>query len=407
MRVNAFGGGFDFGHLPVGDIERIEVVARPAERAVRRGRDRRRRPDRRRAAEARRASTPSSKAAARRRAHLGAAAGSRGAWTFGGGADTAAATASPGPPRPAARRVTNDDDHLRARVGLDRLAAAGRRRRAGHRRHRPRRARLPRAVRQQPDWRVRGRRSRGARHERHAPDSARGSSIRGRRACGSGSRRTTRIWPSSFAERVRPLDERHAPVRGARPGRPRAHRAARRVGRRAASCASVARAPTSPATRATPFAHPAGHRRRLRRAPLRTGGAGCAITGGAAARSHLARRRARQRLRLPAARRPSPTQTIDSLNPKIAVSYLFSAPGAANTTRLHASAGTGIRPPDAFEIAFTDNPDLKPEAAAAWTPASNSGSRPAARRRRDRVLQPLRRSARHGRTGRCATRAGT
>src|SRR4029078_9639519 len=30
-------------------------------------------------------------------------------------------------------------------------------------------------------------------------------------------------------------------------------------------------------------------------------------------------------------------------------------------TRLHASAGTGIRPPDAFEIAFTDNPSLKPE----------------------------------------------
>jgi outer membrane receptor protein involved in Fe transport len=28
---------------------------------------------------------------------------------------------------------------------------------------------------------------------------------------------------------------------------------------------------------------------------------------------------------------------------------------------VHASAGTGIRPPDAFEIAYTDNPQLKPE----------------------------------------------
>jgi outer membrane receptor protein involved in Fe transport len=28
---------------------------------------------------------------------------------------------------------------------------------------------------------------------------------------------------------------------------------------------------------------------------------------------------------------------------------------------VHATAGTGIRPPDAFEIAFTDNPSLKPE----------------------------------------------
>jgi outer membrane receptor protein involved in Fe transport len=30
-------------------------------------------------------------------------------------------------------------------------------------------------------------------------------------------------------------------------------------------------------------------------------------------------------------------------------------------TRVHASAGTGIRPPDAFEIAFTDNAELEPE----------------------------------------------
>jgi outer membrane receptor protein involved in Fe transport len=34
--------------------------------------------------------------------------------------------------------------------------------------------------------------------------------------------------------------------------------------------------------------------------------------------------------------------------------------GSANT-RVHASAGTGIRPPDAYEIAYTDNPQLKPE----------------------------------------------
>jgi outer membrane receptor protein involved in Fe transport len=33
----------------------------------------------------------------------------------------------------------------------------------------------------------------------------------------------------------------------------------------------------------------------------------------------------------------------------------------AGATRVRASAGTGIRPPDAFEIAFTDNPNLKPE----------------------------------------------
>ena len=57
-----------------------------------------------------------------------------------------------------------------------------------------------------------------------------------------------------------------------------------------------------------------------------------------------------------------PEQTINSFNPKIAVSYVLPTSLTARApTRLHASAGTGIRPPDAFEIAFTDNPNLKPE----------------------------------------------
>jgi outer membrane receptor protein involved in Fe transport len=50
------------------------------------------------------------------------------------------------------------------------------------------------------------------------------------------------------------------------------------------------------------------------------------------------------------------------VNPKIAVSYALRQPAEGRAaTRLHASAGTGIRPPNAFEIAFTDNPDLAPE----------------------------------------------
>src|SRR5207248_11660166 len=61
------------------------------------------------------------------------------------------------------------------------------------------------------------------------------------------------------------------------------------------------------------------------------------------------------------ARPAFPDQTVTSANPKIAVSYLVTPPGSASSTRLRASAGTGIRPPDAFEIAFTDNPNLKPE----------------------------------------------
>jgi outer membrane receptor protein involved in Fe transport len=55
--------------------------------------------------------------------------------------------------------------------------------------------------------------------------------------------------------------------------------------------------------------------------------------------------------------RPSfPSNRVASANPKVAVGYL-----AAPATRLHASAGTGIRPPSGFELAFTDNPRLKPE----------------------------------------------
>lgn len=57
--------------------------------------------------------------------------------------------------------------------------------------------------------------------------------------------------------------------------------------------------------------------------------------------------------------------TVVSVNPKIAASWIVSptlpADGAHGWTRIHASGGTGIRPPDAFEIAFTDNPTLKPE----------------------------------------------
>lgn len=55
-------------------------------------------------------------------------------------------------------------------------------------------------------------------------------------------------------------------------------------------------------------------------------------------------------------------QTINSVNPKIAMSYAIARTGEGRAaTRLRASAGTGIRPPNAFEIAFTDNPHLAPE----------------------------------------------
>lgn len=55
--------------------------------------------------------------------------------------------------------------------------------------------------------------------------------------------------------------------------------------------------------------------------------------------------------------------TVVSWNPKLSASWVLrpmtSVRGAS--TRVRVNAGTGIRPPDAFEIAFTDNPGLKPE----------------------------------------------
>ncbi len=60
-----------------------------------------------------------------------------------------------------------------------------------------------------------------------------------------------------------------------------------------------------------------------------------------------------------------PEETIISINPKIAAAFLMSGTspgsGARAWTRLRGAFGTGIRPPDAFEIAFTDNSGLKPE----------------------------------------------
>lgn len=57
-----------------------------------------------------------------------------------------------------------------------------------------------------------------------------------------------------------------------------------------------------------------------------------------------------------------PEQTINSVSPKVAVSYLLTPPSDSKAaTRIRASAGTGIRPPNVFEIAFTNNTELQPE----------------------------------------------
>jgi outer membrane receptor protein involved in Fe transport len=59
--------------------------------------------------------------------------------------------------------------------------------------------------------------------------------------------------------------------------------------------------------------------------------------------------------------RPSlPAESTLSANPRLSVAW-FARPDAGTHTRIRAAAGTGIRPPDGFEIAFSDNPALEPE----------------------------------------------
>ena len=56
-----------------------------------------------------------------------------------------------------------------------------------------------------------------------------------------------------------------------------------------------------------------------------------------------------------------PARTITRLNPKIAASWMF-----APATRVHASYGTGIRPPGGSDLAFTNNPALAPERSESY-----------------------------------------
>lgn len=63
-----------------------------------------------------------------------------------------------------------------------------------------------------------------------------------------------------------------------------------------------------------------------------------------------------------------PANTVAKLNPKLAATYILRTDRGApfGATRLHSSFGTGIRPPSGLELAFTNNPALKPERTASF-----------------------------------------
>jgi outer membrane cobalamin receptor len=58
---------------------------------------------------------------------------------------------------------------------------------------------------------------------------------------------------------------------------------------------------------------------------------------------------------IPTGGTPFPPQNVAVADPKFSGAYVL------GHTRFHASYGTGIRPPDGFDLAYTTNPDLKPE----------------------------------------------
>jgi outer membrane cobalamin receptor len=61
--------------------------------------------------------------------------------------------------------------------------------------------------------------------------------------------------------------------------------------------------------------------------------------------------------------------TLAKVDPRISAAFLAresDAAGWLGVTRLHASYGTGIREPNGFELAFTDNPHLKPEVSLSF-----------------------------------------
>jgi len=60
---------------------------------------------------------------------------------------------------------------------------------------------------------------------------------------------------------------------------------------------------------------------------------------------------------------PIPATTVAQADPRVSVAYLARQTGSdrIGMTRIHSSFGTGIRPPNGFELGFTNNPNLKPE----------------------------------------------
>jgi len=66
-------------------------------------------------------------------------------------------------------------------------------------------------------------------------------------------------------------------------------------------------------------------------------------------------------------RPPLPASSVTKTNPRVSATYLArEGAGSFGATRLHGTFGTGIRAPNGFELAFTNNPHLKPEMSVSF-----------------------------------------
>jgi outer membrane cobalamin receptor len=351
VRVNSFGGSYDFGHLAVGDIDRIEVVRGPqsalfggdAIGAVVQIVTRRGGPPR-----VESLVEGGSQSTARVTAN---ASGSTGGWRFGAGVEQRRSAGYTGIARATGERVTNDDDHLRHASGsLGWQNSAGTDFLVAGNLSRDERG-FPGPFGSNPtgEFRAVDRVSRGVNNARHLGGRLNHPwTDRIRQRFDLSVFDLSSDFTSAFAtsasgtRRVDGRIQEDMAFNGSLGAS-----AGVELVRERGSSTFITGLTTDPLP--------------IRRGVIGTfgevryvGGERLFITGGARV-ERLARDAVEANTGTFTSRPAFPEQTIDSFNPKISASY------TAGSFRVHASAGTGIRPPTAFEIAFTDNPNLKPE----------------------------------------------
>src|SRR5262249_46559542 len=67
------------------------------------------------------------------------------------------------------------------------------------------------------------------------------------------------------------------------------------------------------------------------------------------------------------------TDVVWSVNPKVSAAWFVKVAENGRWMKVRAGAGTGIKPPTAFELGFTDNPGLRPERSRSFDAGIEQG----------------------------------